>query len=52
MIYVDTSVALGELLADDRRPAESFWNETLDSRQARAAKAMGIALYDLDAHGK
>jgi predicted nucleic acid-binding protein len=31
MIYVDTSVALAELLAEDRRPAESFWNETLVS---------------------
>jgi predicted nucleic acid-binding protein len=31
MIYVDTSVALAELLAEDRHPAESFWNETLVS---------------------
>ena len=31
MIYVDTSVALAELLAEDRRPAESFWNQTLVS---------------------
>jgi predicted nucleic acid-binding protein len=31
MIYVDTSVALAELLAEDGRPAESFWNETLVS---------------------
>ena len=31
MIYVDTSVALAELLAEDRRPVESFWNETLVS---------------------
>jgi predicted nucleic acid-binding protein len=31
MIYIDTSVALAELLAEDRRPAESFWNETLVS---------------------
>ena len=31
MIYVDTSVALAELLAEDRRPAESFWHETLVS---------------------
>jgi predicted nucleic acid-binding protein len=132
MIYVDTSVALAELLAEDLRPAERFWSETLvssrlleyevwirvharklaqshgeaaraligrvallelvspvltraleafpepvrtldalhlasaaflrerdrairlatyDSRQAAAAKAMGIVLYDLDVHG-
>jgi predicted nucleic acid-binding protein len=31
MIYVDTSVALAELLAEDRRPGENFWNETLVS---------------------
>ena len=31
MICVDTSVALAELLAEDRRPAESFWKETLVS---------------------
>ena len=31
MIYVDTSVALAELLAEDRRPADGFWNQTLVS---------------------
>ena len=31
MIYVDTSVVLAELLAEDRRPAEEFWNQTLVS---------------------
>jgi predicted nucleic acid-binding protein len=31
MIYIDTSVALAELLAEDRRPAASFWHETLVS---------------------
>ena len=31
MIYVDTSVALAELLAEDRRPGEDFWNQTLVS---------------------
>ena len=29
MIYVDTSVALAQLLAEDRRPPASLWNETL-----------------------
>lgn len=29
MIYVDTSVALAQLLAEDRRPPTSLWNETL-----------------------
>ncbi len=31
MIYVDTSVALAQLLAEDRRPPESLWTETLVS---------------------
>ena len=31
MIYVDTSVALGHLFAEDRRPPASFWSETLVS---------------------
>lgn len=29
MIYVDTSVALAHLLAEDRRPPASLWRETL-----------------------
>ncbi len=29
MIYVDTSVALAHLLAEDRRPPTRLWNETL-----------------------
>ena len=31
MIYLDTSVALAHLLAEDRRPPESLWQETLVS---------------------
>ena len=31
MIYVDTSVTLAELLAEDRRPPEDLWNRTLVS---------------------
>lgn len=31
MIYLDTSVALAQLLAEDRVPPESLWNETLVS---------------------
>jgi predicted nucleic acid-binding protein len=31
MIYVDTSVLLAELLAEDRHPAPGFWNGTLVS---------------------
>ena len=31
MIYVDTSVALAHLLAEDRRPPTSFWTENLIS---------------------
>lgn len=29
MIYLDASVALAELLAEDRRPPEELWQETL-----------------------
>ena len=31
MIYLDPSVALAHLLAEDNRPAESLWHETLVS---------------------
>jgi predicted nucleic acid-binding protein len=31
MIYVDTSVALAQLLAEDRHPAPGFWKEPLVS---------------------
>jgi predicted nucleic acid-binding protein len=31
MIYVDTSVVLAQLLAEDRQPREEFWNQTLVS---------------------
>lgn len=31
MIYLDTSVALAQLLAEDRLPPESLWRETLVS---------------------
>ncbi len=31
MIYLDTSVALAHLLAEDRRPADSLWRETIVS---------------------
>ena len=31
MIYVDTSVVLAELLAEDQHPTGAFWNETLVS---------------------
>lgn len=31
MIYVDTSVVLAELLAEDRHPSEGFWSDTLVS---------------------
>jgi hypothetical protein len=29
VIYLDTSVALAHLLAEDKRPPAAFWNETL-----------------------
>ena len=31
MIYLDTSVALAQLFAEDRRPPTALWNETLVS---------------------
>lgn len=31
MIYLDTSVVLAELLAEDRRPADALWDEALVS---------------------
>lgn len=31
MIYADTSVVLAELLAEDHRPGDDFWNQTLVS---------------------
>ena len=31
MIYLDTSVALAHLLAEDRRPPDALWEETLIS---------------------
>jgi len=31
LIYLDTSVALAHLLAEDRRPSEDLWGETLVS---------------------
>ena len=31
MIYLDTSVALAQLLAEDQRPDAAFWNETIVS---------------------
>lgn len=31
MTYVDTSVVLAELLAEDRRPGDGFWNQALVS---------------------
>ena len=31
MIYLDTSVALAHLLAEDRRPSEALWKDTLVS---------------------
>ena len=33
MIYLDTSVALAQLLAEDRRPPDSLWHETLVSNR-------------------
>ncbi len=31
MIYLETSVALAQLLAEDRRPPDSLWNSELVS---------------------
>jgi hypothetical protein len=29
VIYLDSSVVLAQLFAEDRRPASGFWSETL-----------------------
>ena len=36
MIYLDTSVALAHLLAEDRRPPDGLWRETLVSSRLLA----------------
>lgn len=33
MIYLDTSVVLAQLLAEDRRPSATFWAQTMVSSQ-------------------
>ncbi len=54
MIYLDTSVALAQLLAEDRRPADSLWNQTLVSSRLLAyelwtpLRARGLA----ESHGE
>ena len=53
MIYVDTSVVLAQLLAEDRRPAESLWHRSLVSSRLLEYEAwnrlnsLGLA----DSHG-
>ena len=36
MIYLDTSVALAQILAEDRHPPDDFWRETLASSRLLA----------------
>ena len=54
MIYLDTSVALAHLLAEDRRPPVSLWHETLVSSRLleyelwRPLHVRGLA----DSHGE
>ena len=53
MIYVDTSVVLAQLLAEDRRPAETLWQGSLVSSRLLEYEAwnrlnsLGLA----DSHG-
>lgn len=54
MIYVDTSVALAHLLAEDRRPPVSLWSETLISSRLLEYEVwvrLG-ALQLIDSHGQ
>jgi hypothetical protein len=49
VIYLDTSVALAELFAEDRRPADALWREplalaTYGERMRACAEGMGIRL--------
>ena len=41
MIYLDTSVALAQLLAEDRRPPEALWKEPLVSSRLLEYEAWG-----------
>lgn len=47
MIYLDTSVALAYLLAEDRRPNDSQM-ATYDERMRAGAEALGLELYPID----
>jgi predicted nucleic acid-binding protein len=54
MIYVDTSVILAELLAEDRHPPDALWDETLVcSRLLEYEVAVRLHALSLDAtHGE
>ena len=55
MIYLDSSITLAQLLAEDRTPPVSLWRSaaqrpvlaTYDRRLADAATALGLPLADL-----
>ena len=50
MIYVDTSVALAWILAEDRRPPRSLWNETVvSSRLLQYELACRLQAYGMTA---
>ena len=40
MIYVDTSVVLAHLLAEDRKPSEAFWSQPLVSSRLTEYETM------------
>jgi hypothetical protein len=49
LIYLDTSVALAYLLAEDRAPPDRLWQEPLiyDDRLINGARALRFPLYKL-----
>jgi len=51
VIYLDTSVALAQLLAEYRRPPAALWRKQLiasyDERLLAGARALGLPIYDL-----
>ena len=42
MIYVDTSVVLAHVFAEDRRPRDSFWEADLTSSRLLTIISVGL----------
>ena len=51
MIYVDTSVALAWILAQDRRPPRSLWSESVvSSRRHAQVREYRLRLFERGRH--